>query len=86
METFQVTGASAKNYEVSWTLGAMDLLRVRTPRRRQMRNRCCWRYKSKECGYTGAQKYCDLSLQGLNGCTAHDNEGNFGGFPGITNQ
>lgn len=26
---------------------------------------------------------CDLSLQGLNGCAAHNNTINFGGFPGI---
>ncbi|MET2951345.1 hypothetical protein ABXV18_24995 [Vibrio owensii] len=86
LETFQIVSASARNYEVSWTLGSVDLLSVRTPKRRQMRNRCAWQYKSKECGYKGSLPRCDLSLNGSNGCSVHQNENNYGGFPGITNQ
>jgi phage-related protein len=32
---------------------------------------------------TGIMPSCDLSLQGPNGCAAHNNTQNFGGFPGL---
>ncbi|MEO9497578.1 MAG: DUF1833 family protein [Vibrio splendidus] len=83
LETFTVTKASAKSFSISWTLGSVDFLTLRTPKRKQMRNRCSWRYKSKDCGYKGPIPACDLSLQGPNGCSFHRNSGNFGGFPGI---
>ena len=85
-EIFQINNATAQSYEINWTLGAMDLLSRRTPKRKQNRDRCCWRFKDKECGYTGSSNFCDLSLQGSSGCSYHNNEGNYGGFPGITIQ
>lgn len=41
-----------------------------------------------EYGYSfgpniGPLETCDLTLQGPNGCAAHNNTGNFGGFPGL---
>lgn len=82
-EYFTVVGASSQNYVVTWTLGAQSILAVTFPRRRELRNRCAWRYKSAECGYTGDKTTCDLSLQGENGCAAHNNTLRYGGFPGI---
>lgn len=85
-EFFQINSASAKDFEINWTLGAMDLLSKRAPKRKQNRDRCCWRFKSSDCGYEGSSSFCDLSLQGPSGCSYHNNEENFGGFPGITIQ
>lgn len=85
VEFFEIIGASAKDYDVSFELGAENALALPFPRRRQLRDRCGWRYKSAECGYTGSLTSCDLSLQGPNGCAAHGNTINFGGFPGINN-
>jgi phage-related protein len=83
MEHFSVVGAQAQNYTILWTLGAENILEITFPKRRQLRDRCSWRYKSGQCKYTGAKATCDLSLQGPNGCAAHFNTINFGGFPGI---
>lgn len=82
-ETFEVIGANASNYSVSWTLGAESTLTTIFPRRNQLKDRCTWKYKGTECGYVGALTSCDLSLQGANGCTAHSNSDRFGGCPGI---
>ncbi|PLC44568.1 hypothetical protein C0Q88_07770 [Ralstonia pickettii] len=84
VEYFEVVGAQCANYEVSFVLGADSLMAVVFPRRRQTRDFCQWRYKDPNtCGYTGAAPTCDLTLYGQNGCAAHGNVINFGGFPGI---
>jgi len=82
-EFFVITSTSTSGYDISIELGAENTLALPFPRRRQMRDRCNWKYKSAECGYTGALSSCDLSLQGDNGCAQHSNTLNFGGFPGI---
>ncbi|MCG5512864.1 hypothetical protein [Ectothiorhodospira shaposhnikovii] len=84
-ERFEVTGASAKDYVVTWTLGAENPLTMNFPRRRQMRDFCPWRYKGEDCGYVGPMTECDLSLAGPKGCRAHNNEHRFGGCPAIPN-
>jgi phage-related protein len=83
VENFKIIGTSAANYEVTWELGAENALALPFPRRRQFRDRCSFQYKSVECGYVGGLTSCDLSLQGSNGCAAHANSINFGGFPGL---
>jgi hypothetical protein len=83
VENFEVVGASSANYVCSFTLGAENNLTKTFPRRRQTKDYCQWRYKGAECGYTGALPTCDLSLNGANGCKAHDNVIHFGAFPGI---
>jgi lambda family phage minor tail protein L len=85
-EEFIVTKAAANNYVVTFTLGADNPLTRRYPFRYQFKDRCPWRYKGVECGYDGDLKTCDFSLQGDNGCAAHGNARNFGGFPGIVRQ
>ena len=82
-ETFTVLGTTCKAYTVDFTLGSRNPLLIRFPRRIQMRDRCSWRYKGQECGYAGALPSCDYSLNGANGCRAHNNERRFGGFSGL---
>lgn len=82
-EFFTVVGASSQSYAVTWMLGAESILAVVFPKRRQLRDRCSWRFKSTQCKYAGTLTTCDLSLQGANGCSTHGNTINFGGFPGI---
>ena len=83
---FDIISASAKddNYTISFVLGAENPLTLRFPPRQQFRNRCFWQYKGASCGYTGSLPSCDYTLDGTNGCRAHDNTINFGGFPGLT--
>jgi phage-related protein len=82
-EDFTVVSASIDGYNVSLGLGATNLLGIRFPRRMQIAQYCQWGYKSIECDYRGDLPTCDRTLQGTNGCAAHDNAFNFGGFPGI---
>jgi phage-related protein len=85
-EFFEVMSASASEYVVSFTLGAENPLSKIFPRRLQVKNFCAWRYKDPStCGYSGGLSSCDLTLNGVNGCKAHNNEANFGAFPGINN-
>lgn len=83
VETFEVVGASSANYNCSFTLGAENSISKSFPRRRQTRDYCQWRFKGEDCGYTGVEPSCDLSLKGRNGCAAHQNIVHFGAFPGI---
>lgn len=85
VETFSVKDASVTDFSVKWTLGTEMHLLMNFPRRRQLRDRCPWAYKSIECQYTGSMPSCDFSLQGPNGCAAHNNTINFGGYPAINN-
>ncbi|MFP3422090.1 hypothetical protein R0K19_22225, partial [Bacillus sp. SIMBA_161] len=75
--------ANSQDYTLSFVLGMENPLSLRLPRRMQRRDRCQWQYKGPECKYTGGLKSCDYSLQGPNGCSAHNNEENYAGFPGI---
>lgn len=82
-EVFEVVETSAANFSITARLGIDTALRRQFPRRRQLRDRCAWRYRGPECGYTGEMPTCDLSLGGPNGCRAHANELSFGGFPSL---
>lgn len=68
---FEVTGSSASNYVVSFTIGAENFLNVAFPRHRQWKGRCAWRFKGYGCGYVGPLTTCDYTLDGANGCTVH---------------
>lgn len=83
VENFEVVGSSSANYVCSFTLGAENNITKAFPRRRQTKDYCQWRYKGDDCGYTGSMPTCDLSLNGSNGCKAHQNVVHFGAFPGI---
>lgn len=75
--------SDSENYSITWEIGAENPLTLPLPARYQMKERCQWRYKGEECGYTGPIASCDLSLEGVNGCRAHGNQKRFGGLPGI---
>jgi phage-related protein len=83
VEFFEIVGASSSGYVQQFKLGAESVLSQVFPRRRQTKDFCQWRYKSADCGYSGTLQSCDLSLQGANGCAAHNNTINFGAYPGI---
>lgn len=84
-EYFEVIGANAGNYVCVFTLGAENPLTFIFPRRRQTRDFCQWRYKDPlTCGYSGGIATCDLTLQGPNGCAAHNNTPRFGAYPGVS--
>lgn len=83
IENFEVVGANSANYVCAFTLGAENNITKTFPRRRQTKDYCQWRYKGPDCGYTGSLTSCDLSLNGANGCKAHQNVIHFGAFPGI---
>lgn len=68
---------------VTFTLGAASPLRMLFPKKLYYQGTCMWRYKSAQCGYTGALSACSLTYDGANGCLAHANQQRFGGFPGI---
>jgi len=85
-EIFEVIDSGNTDYTINVKLGAENPLRRRFPRGVQMRDRCRWQYKSAECAYAGAELSCDLTLQGANGCAFHNNEPNFGGYPGLKGQ
>jgi len=82
-ETFTVTGASVSNYVATFVLGSESLLGLRWPPTNQFRDRCRYRYKSGKCAYTGSMPSCDYTYDGANGCKAHGNELNYGGFRGL---
>ncbi|GAL22936.1 hypothetical protein JCM19235_1237 [Vibrio maritimus] len=83
-EMFNVMSSSAANYVVTLELGAENPLTRACPRRTQLRDRCSHTYRSVECGYTGSMQSCDLTLNGANGCQAHNNTLRYGGSPSIT--
>lgn len=84
-ERFTILSGSAGSdtYNVTFEVGAENPLGLRFPWRMMFRNRCPWRYRSVECGYVGAMPTCDFTRDGPNGCNAHDNIDNFGGFGGL---
>lgn len=83
--TFDVksSSSSTNDYSITWQIGPENPLTQPLPSRMQMRERCQWRYKGTECGYSGSLPSCDLSLDGDNGCRTHENQTRFGGYPGI---
>jgi phage-related protein len=83
LEQFIVTDASAQEYAVTWRLGVQNPLKLIAPRRQQRKDVCSFSYRSTSCGYVGALATCDRTLAGTNGCRAHSNATNFGGFPSM---
>lgn len=75
------THASAET--VTFSLGAASPMRQLFPRYLYRANFCMWKYKGKQCGYSGGLTTCSLTLDGANGCQAHANQQRFGAYPGI---
>lgn len=81
---------------IEWELAsAFDLDGIKIPLRQIVKNTCCWRYRSAECGYTGGfvdkneqpttDSNEDTCPKRLTSCSARHGQGialPFGGFPG----
>jgi len=81
---YAVKSSTASEWVVSWTLGADNILSYAFPINKQYKDRCRHRYKGEDCGYTGTIATCDYTLDGPNGCKAHNNNVHrYGGFPGL---
>jgi len=80
---YDVKSSSSTEYQVSWSLGADNILSYSFPIHKQYRDRCRFRYRGSDCGYVGTITTCDFTLDGPNGCSAHNNTHRFGGFPGL---
>lgn len=84
-EVFEVVGSSVNGYKISFELGVDNPLSQRFPSLTQMRDQCTVTYKGPLCKYAGTMTSCDYTRNGPNGCKAHANSHNFGGFPGLQN-
>jgi phage-related protein len=82
-QTFRVQTSTVNEASGQFIIGFDDLLKISIPATKYFRDRCPWRYKGVECKYAGALQTCDRTLRSTNGCEAHENTINFGGYPGI---
>ncbi len=80
-DVFYIDNYTADQSNVEFTLtGKFDVLGVDLPARRYARNYCVWKFKSAECGYSGAEIICDKTQQR---CKQLENYQRFGGFPSV---
>jgi lambda family phage minor tail protein L len=91
---FEVIDAHADVMWVTFTLGGDSPMRQMFPRFYYLQNYCIWTYNTPamqagldprglQCGYKGNLTTCSKTLDGANGCRAHNNSGRFGGFTTI---
>ena len=80
---FTILETNSDDKLVHLKLGAPSPMRRLFPLLMYWPNFCIWKYKSTQCGYTGALPTCSRTLDGTTGCEAHNNQVRFGGFPGI---
>jgi len=67
-------------HKITFKLGAENLLNLRCPRHRYLKNHCRYIFKDSRCKYSGGQTECNRTLTR---CKALLNSANYGGFPGI---
>ena len=91
-ETFYIKSATVDENVAAFLVGTkLDIFELQIPRRTYNRTVCQWIYKDENCKFSGTftggdgADICDKSLDTKNGCRAHDNIINFGGFPDIHN-
>lgn len=82
-DDFEIVSVSTDERGVTAQLGQQNLYEASFPSTRYLRSACRHAYKGPLCKYVGAEATCSKTLDGANGCADHDNELNFGGFPGI---
>jgi hypothetical protein len=82
---FTVKQAVCNGKTVQIKCGAPSPLRRLFPLFKYFPNACQWRYKSAQCGYTGAMATCSKTIDGATGCKAHFGTAPLPGlfFPGI---
>lgn len=87
--TLMIREANMTQQSASFRLSQHPFMQVEFPHQRYYRHRCRWAFAGTECGWTsatggtGSSESCDKSLEGANGCEAHNNQARFGGAPGI---
>ncbi len=80
-DAFYIDSYTADQSNVEFTLTSkFDVLGVDLPARRYARNYCNWKFKSPQCGYTGAETACDKTQQR---CKELGNYQRFGAFPSV---
>lgn len=80
-ETTEVIDVSVEhNLKITFKLGAENLMNLRIPRHRYLKNHCRFVFKSSRCGYAGAETECNRTLAR---CRELSNETRYGGFPGV---
>lgn len=80
-DIFYIDNYTVDQNNVEFTLtGKFDVLGVDLPARRYTRNYCAWKFKSVECGYTGAETSCNKTQQR---CKQIGNYPRFGAFPSV---
>ena len=77
---YTVTSCTANPKAVVFSLGASSPWQRRIPQGRARKNFCRFKFKSTECGYSGAETVCDKSITR---CRVLANSSRFGGFPGV---
>jgi phage-related protein len=86
-EDFEIMDSEvdAERGVVNLKLGQPSLNQSPFPNGLFIRNSCRFGYKSPDgrCGSTSTLPDCSFTLDGPNGCAAHDNTARFGGFPTI---
>ena len=71
----------SSNNVVAMSLGAENIMNVRSPTYRYIADHCRWKvFKGTECGHVGAEQTCNKTYAQ---CQAYGNVARFGGFPGL---
>lgn len=88
--TLMVREVTATDSAANFRLSSHPFMDLDWPFNRYYRHRCRFEFKNAiGCGWTaatggtGSAETCDKSLDGANGCVAHNNQQRFGGMPGI---
>jgi len=91
---FEIVEASADSQWATFSLGADNPMRKTFPKFIYLKDYCIWKYNTPamqgvsdptglQCGYLGPIGTCSKTLEGSNGCRAHNNSSRFGAFPFI---
>jgi len=80
-DIFYIDSYIADQNDVEFILTSkFDVLDIELPLRRYSRNYCGWKFKSTECGYSGAETSCNKTKTR---CKELNNYSRFGAFPSI---
>lgn len=83
---YECVGSGVDFASATLRLGQLDLNDLQFPRGRYHRGSCRFLYVEDgrgRCGNTTTSGSCDRTLDGPTGCTFHDNDRRFGGFPSM---
>jgi len=80
-ETFDNLGCTVDSHWVTFSLGAENPMRQRSPKDRYLKDHCRYKeFKGPLCGYAGSALSCDRTFST---CKSLGNVARFGGFPSI---